>query len=305
MLPFLHPALAALYWSAGLFGMSYVFYNVSMQNLIGRISSEATRTRNFSNYSLMIAVGGFVGPSLAGVFIDQFGHARTYLILSAMALIPVIILVFAKTIGMATGDPLKHAEQAAHKGKTRDLLANPDLRRTMITSSAILTGMDLFQFYMPIYGHSIGISASAIGFILGLVAVAAFVMRIIMPLVVKKVGEERLLTYSLFLGGVTYVFFPIVHSTALLSVLAFVLGLGLGCGQPLSTILTYTHSPKGRSGEALGLRATVNNATHIIVPLIFGSIGTVMGFAPVFWMNAMLLAGGGMLNRAVRPPDTL
>ena len=30
----------------------------------------------------------------------------------------------------------------------------------------ILTGIDLFQFYMPIYGHHIGLSASQIGIVL-------------------------------------------------------------------------------------------------------------------------------------------
>jgi len=305
LLPFLYPALPALYVSAGLFGMSYVFYHVSVQNLIGAISTDATRTRNFSNYSLMIALGGFIGPSLAGIFIDHFGHPRTYLYLSAVALIPVITLAFAKTIGTGVTKPAGPAEHATSVEEARSLFANAGLRRAMITSGVVLTGTDLFQFYMPIYGHSIGLSASAIGFVLSLVAVAAFVVRVIMPLVVKRVGEEPLLTHSLFLGAATYLFFPIVQNVALLSVLAFVLGLGLGCGQPLSTILTYAHSPKNRSGEALGLRLTVNNATHIVVPLIFGSIGTVLGFAPVFWMNALLLAGGGMLNRAAPRRDAL
>jgi MFS family permease len=170
----------------------------------------------------------------------------------------------------------------------------------MITSSVVLTGTDLFQFYMPIYGHSIGLSASAIGFILSMVAAAAFVVRIVMPALIRRTGEVALLGYSLLLGAALYMVFPLLKDVTLLALAAFMLGLALGCGQPLSMMLVYSHSPPGRSGEALGLRLTINNFTHIAVPIVFGSLGSLFGLAPVFWINALMLAGGGVLNRGAR-----
>ncbi|MNC95688.1 hypothetical protein D3C83_128690 [compost metagenome] len=77
--------------------------------------------------------------------------------------------------------------------------------------------------------------------------------------------------------------------------MAFALGLGLGCGQPLTLSLIYSRAPQGRSGEALGLRVTINNFMHIVVPLLFGTIGSVLGVAPVFMANALILGGGGVL----------
>ena len=74
------------------------------------------------------------------------------------------------------------------------------------------------------------------------------------------------------------------------------LGLGLGCGQPLSIVLTYNDSPPGRAGEALGMRLTVNKFTQIAVPIAFGSLGTAAGVFPVFWANAVLLLIGGYLS---------
>ncbi len=60
------------------------------------------------------------------------------------------------------------------------------------------------------------------------------------------------------------------------------LGLGCGCGQPLSMSLIYALSPRGRVSESTGLRVTVNNYGHLVIPLAFGSVGTVFGFFPVF-----------------------
>ena len=81
---------------------------------------------------------------------------------------------------------------------------------------------------------------------------------------------------------------------------AFLLGIGLGCAQPLTIILTYNHAPPGRSGEALGMRLTVNKLTQIVVPVVFGGIGSAFGLLPVFWANGAFLLAGGVVSLAER-----
>ena len=161
----------------------------------------------------------------------------------------------------------------------------------------MLTDTDLFQFYMPIYGHSIGLSASQSGFVVGVVGIAAFVVRVCMPALARRTGEAALLAYSLFLGAAAFWVFPLFKDFAVLTIFAFLLGLSLGCGQPLSTILIYANSPAGHTGEALGLRLALNNTMHVIIPLAAGSLGSVLGVGPVFWANAMIMAGGGVAVR--------
>jgi MFS family permease len=300
LLPCAFPILPALFVSAALFGLSYIFYHVAVQNLLGELSGRADRTRNFNNYTLMISAGGFIGPLCAGFSIDYAGYRSTYFFLTLIALAPVLTQIVAG--GGRGAEPRRgsHHEQRSQFASARDLLAQAPLRRTLIGSAAVLTGTDLFQFYMPIYGHSIGLSASKIGFILGMVAAAAFIVRIGLPAMVRKAGEEALLAHSLFLGAATYLLFPFFTDITVLTVIAFMLGLSLGCGQPLSLMLAYARSPQGRSGEVLGLRLTVNNFTHIAVPLVFGTFGSILGLASVFWINALMLAGGGAVNRSGR-----
>jgi MFS family permease len=197
---------------------------------------------------------------------------------------------------MPTG-PGKAAAGKEHAAYSANLLKNKPLRRTLITSAIILTGTDLFQFYMPIYGHAVGLSASAIGMILGTFAVAAFVVRLVMPALVKRWTADTVLLGSLFIGAAAYLVFPAFQQALLLAAVAFVLGLGMGCSQPVSLMLIYDRAPEGRSGEALGLRLTLNNFMHIAIPLIFGSIGTVFGVAPVFLANAAVMTAGGLISR--------
>lgn len=295
-LPGVLPSLPALYVSALLIGFSHVFYNVSMQNLVGMLSTPETSTRNFSNLSLVIASGGFAGPLLAGFAIDELGHAAAYLCLAVTPAISAVLMFGARRrLAALRGGKSKNSGEAG--GYAVGLLSNVPLRRTLITSGIILTAIDLFQFYMPVYGHAIGLPASTIGVVLAMFAAASFIVRIIMPRLVDRFGDESVLTASIFIAAGTYLLFPLFESGVLLAVIAFLLGMGTGCGQPLTLMMIYARAPEGRSGEAMGLRMTINNVTHLGVPLLFGAIGTAFGVAPVFLANAAMLAASGALSR--------
>ena len=92
--------------------------------------------------------------------------------------------------------------------------------------------------------------------------------------------------------------FPLFTSVPLLVALSCVLGLGLGCSQPMVMALLYNTSPPGRQGEAVGVRTTVMNASSTVLPLAFGALGAAVGMGPVFWsMAALLGAGAYFVNR--------
>lgn len=293
IVPYIYPQLVSLYVSRAMTGMSFIFFAVAIQNLAASLGGAEMRTRNLSTFSVGQSISGLLGPVLVGFSIDHFGHATSYLFLALMALLPVLALfTFPQIV------PKAHApKEKAERSNVFDLVRIAPLRRTLLTGAIIFSGVDLLSFYVPIYGHSIGLSASTIGIILGAYAAAAFVVRMIMPALVKRAGEEKVLTLSLFASGITYLLFPFFQNAWILTVIAFVLGLGLGCGQPLSMILTYTRSPEGRAGEALGLRITANKIIQIGVPLVFGYIGAAFGLIPVFWSNAAILVTGGYLNQ--------
>jgi len=293
LLPWAFQSMTALYASAALIGVSHMMFNVSAQNVVGAAGGVEDRTRNFSNYALIMAVGSFLGPLAGGISIDYFGHARSYLYVAAFPLVPVVALALSGRVGR--GRRVKSEEEQAVL--STGILSNPVLRRTLIASAMAVTAQDLFQFYMPIYGHSVGLSASAIGVVLGMFGIAAFIVRIWLPRLVKRWGPETVFNTSLFVAAASFVMFPFFDSAITLGAVALVLGLGMGCAQPVTLMLVYGRAPEGRSGEALGMRVTINQFTHIAVPILFGTLGSVFGIAPVFWINSLILVGGGLLQR--------
>jgi hypothetical protein len=71
----------------------------------------------------------------------------------------------------------------------------------------------------------------------------------------------------------------------------------MGCGQPITLKMTFSSSAQGRSGEAMGLRLTVNHLTRVASQIFFGFIGSAVGVFAVFAANAALLASGWAVSR--------
>ncbi|HTD90300.1 MAG TPA: MFS transporter, partial [Burkholderiales bacterium] len=151
-----------------------------------------------------------------------------------------------------------------------------------------------------VYAHTIGLSASAIGMILSMNSTAAFVSRFALPQLIRKFGEQQLLAYAFFMGAAGLALIPLFHIAVLLALISFAFGLGMGCGQPIVIMLMFSNSTDGRSGEALGLKFATNQLTKLVSPIVFGSFGTALGLAPMFWINASLMVAGGMLSRSRR-----
>ena len=170
----------------------------------------------------------------------------------------------------------------------------------LILSALIQLGYDLFQFYVPVYGHSIGLSASAIGAVLGMVALAAFVIRALLPFLVRKLSEATILIAAIFVAALAYALLPFFTAAIPLAMIAFVLGLGVGSAQPMLMSLIYVLAPAGRTAEAIGLYKTLRSVTHVVIPVFFGSVGTAFGFKTVFLSNAGVLAFGGGLQNGSR-----
>ncbi len=295
LLPVVFSHIVALYASSVVIGSATIFYQVSAQYTVGAMGEGVQRTRNFAAYSLGGSISGFVGPLLVGYMMEGAGKSATYAALAAIAVVPAVVLILLRHRPL----PRQARAGAEDASGTLHLMQNPGLRHAFMTSAVILTGLDLFNFYMPIYGRSLGLSPSSIGIVLSMQAAAAFIVRLFLPRLVERVGDQKVLRITLAAAGLTYLLFPLMHQLAALAAVAFIMGMALGCGQPLSMQLTQRFAPPGRVGEAIGLRLTFNRLTQIAVPLVFGSLGSFGVFA-VFWANSALLLSGAFLN--VRRP---
>lgn len=295
-LPFAFPRLETLYLSATLLGVSFMYVHIAMNSVFGAHGSPEQRAVNFSWLALGFAISNSIGPLVAGYAIDDFGHASAFLVLACFPAVALFLLWRRKR-------PLPRPEHVplGKRAGVLDLLRIPGLRHTFWVSLLLATGWDLFTFLIPLYGTRLGLSAGAIGVILATFALATLTVRIAMPVLVKKLRQWVIIFAALGISGSCYLLFPFAQSVSLLMLLSFVLGLGLGSAQPVIMSLLYAASPPGRQGEAVGLRTSLLNGSHTLIPLASGAASAAIGMAPVFWaLSAFLLGGAWFARRQVK-----
>ena len=153
---------------------------------------------------------------------------------------------------------------------------------------------DLQNFMFPFYGHAIGLSAAEIGWLIGVFYAATFIVRFFIAFIAKHVSERQFLTGTMLLGGAAYFAFPFFETLTPLFVVAFVLGLGLGASQPNVMSLLHSVVPKGRVGEALGVRVTILMGCHVFLPPAFGVLSAAVGVFSIFASMAALMGCAGL-----------
>jgi MFS family permease len=265
---------------------------ITIQRSAGRNARDpAEMKRHFSWLGVAPAFSNFVGPLLAGVLIDGPGFSAAFV---ALACLPF------GTIAVSTLVPRERARalpQAQRSARLWDLLSGRLLRRLLLVNWFMSASWDVHGFLVPVLGHQRGMSASAIGTVLGTFALAVAFVRIVIPWLSARLKDAHVLMGSLVAVSAAFIGYPFAGGVAMMIGCATLLGLGLGAAQPIVLTTLHRITPPERHGEALGLRSMAMNTSSAILPLGFGLAGASLGVAGLFWLMAALTATGVFVAR--------
>jgi MFS family permease len=134
------------------------------------------------------------------------------------------------------------------------LLRHRPLRRLLAVNWFLSSCWDVHTFMVPVLGHERDISASAIGMVLGLFALAATTTRVALPWVARRFKEKQIIWVAMLVTGATLAVYPWATDAWMMGILSTVLGLFLGSVQPMVMSALHQVTPHERQGQALGLR---------------------------------------------------
>lgn len=287
--PYFWREIPAMYLGGLMLGIAFATFNGMLQTIVGQLSKPEQRTRNFSNMSLLGSTMNFVAPMWAGFSIDHLGAAPACLYVMAVSIAGgVLVLGWG---GCWPGG----SERVESAGRFADILKQPGVVRMLVASTVVQVCQDLFLFYMPVHGHQVGLSATVIGVVLSAYAAACWLVRMVLMRLVGRLGEGGVLVYAFAIAAMSLVAMPLFGHPVALGALAFVFGLGMGCGQPIVTVMLFSNSAEGRSGETFGVRLTINNMMRFTTPVLFGVVASAFGLFPLFLLNALMMAAGSAL----------
>ncbi len=268
---------------------------IALQRHVGRAARNPTELKKvFSWLAIAPAAANFVGPFCAGLLIDHAGRSPGDLpgfriAFAVLALMPLAGWLFARKTRELPSMP-----RPANGAKPRawDLLQEPMFRRLLFVNWLQSSSWDVHAFVLPILGHELGLGASVIGSILGAFAIAAAVIRVLLPLIASRASERSVIAASTVVTAVVFAVYPLLSSPLAMGACSVVLGFALGAVQPMVMSMLHQITPHARHGEALGLRLMTINASSVAMPMLFGSAGALVGIAGVFWLVGGVVALG-------------
>jgi MFS family permease len=275
-------------------GCGYMLAHVAVYNAIGRVTPSSHTTSAFSLLATAFSLSALGGPLLSGIAIDQLGHRGAYLAMTVFAVASLLALWWATRRYSVPPVP----DTARAKAHVFDLLQDNGLQAVFVASGLLSMAWDLFIFLAPLQGVRSGLSATATGAIVAAFSAGTFAIRLVLPAIARRLGEWRIMAATLFVTAAGFVAFPLMQGLGPLATAAFLLGMSLGCSQPVSMSLVYRTSPPQRAGEAVGIRATITAFSQTALPMLFGALGSAAGMVTVFWVaSALLIAGGASAAR--------
>jgi len=279
--------------------------SIALQRHVGRAAGDAGQLRQvFSWLAVGPAVSNFVGPFAAGLLIDHAGASAGAVtgFRAAFALMALLPLLSWWSVRRTRELPPVEAAAGAGRSRAWELLRDPGLRRLLLVNWLLSSCWDVHTFVVPVLGHEHGLEASVIGTILGAFAVAAALIRLLLPVVAARVPEWRVIVTAMAITAGLFALYPFMPNAWAMGLCSVLLGLALGSVQPMIMSTLHQITPHHRHGEALGLRLMSINASSVVMPLLFGTAGALVGVAPVFWAVGALVGAGTRAAWGLRPP---
>ena len=288
------PVFPVLCLSALLTGGATGAATIALQRHVGRAAETPIQLKQvFSWLSIGPAASNFLGPFVAGLLIDHAGHTAGDMQGYRAAFLFMALLALTAWLWVRQTKELPPvAVVAGPKLRAWDLLHLVMFRRLLIVNWLLSACWDVHTFVVPILGHERGFSASVIGSILGAFAIAAAVIRLLLPLLASRLREWVVVSGAMVVTAALFSVYPLLATPFSMGVCSVLLGLTLGTVQPMIMSTLHQITPEARHGEALGLRLMAINASSVAMPMVFGLAGAAVGVSAVFWMVGLTVSCG-------------
>ncbi len=302
----LFPIYPVLCLSALLTGGAAGMALIALQRHVGRMAHNKDELRKvFSWLAIGPAISNFLGPFAAGLLIDYAGGeaASTTGFRAAFLLLTLMPLAAWFWVRTVQELPALQTESANQKATAWDLVQNRGFRRLLLLNWALSSCWDVHTFVVPILGHERGLPASVIGSILGAFAIAAAVIRMLMPIITRHMAESQVVLGAMVAACALFIAYPFMPGAWSMGACSVLLGVVLGSVQPMVMSMIHQITPPERHGEALGLRMMAINGSSVLMPVLFGSLGTVVGVSALFWAVGVLVGVSSRLPWLIGKQD--
>jgi MFS family permease len=143
-------------------------------------------------------------------------------------------------------------------------------------------GFQLLLPVVPLYATSLGAREAHVGFIMGIFALAAMVLRPLAGDLADRLGRRPLVLLGTAIFMLAPVGYAIVGTIPGLLVVRLFHGAGMGFGPTAATVIATDLTPPTRRGAAMGVYGLASAVALAVGPFAGGELVHRIGFVPTF-----------------------
>ena len=257
------------------------------------------RARGMGMIGAAFGLGFIIGPVLGGVIA---GNDMATADLRTPALIAAA-LSFVAFVGVIV--VLPESRKAARSGRrrgriaaAREAFARPALARLLAVFFLVILAFSGMETTFAWWAMAqFGWGPQAIGFVFFYVGLLAAVMQgILIGPLIRRFGEQRLLTGGLVMLALALCGLPFVRDVPGLLLALSGQALGWGAAQPSLNSLISRGAAADEQGEVLGVSQSIGSLARVLGPLLAGSLFALFGRGSPFFCGAALVCGAVVLG---------
>ena len=265
--------------------------NISIaQAYIADVTSPKERAKGMGLIGAAFGIGFIFGPVTGGL-LSKISFGMPAFFAAGISLLTIL----TTSLFLKESINLKKAE---HSKKTKFSLS--ELKRTLNTYPL---GILIVTFFLLNFGFSLlqgtfalwtqntfGFGVEKNGYLFAYIGILAVIMQLqILPFLIKKYPEKRLLVFSTFSLALGLFLIPVLPHPDLLYFSLLFISFGNGLSNPVIQSLASENVPKEEYGGTLGFLQSSGSLGRILGPAIGGAIFNVLGKNSPFFFGAGLV----------------
>lgn len=260
--------------------------------VISDTTAPKDRARGFAIIGASFGFGFAFGPAISS-FTVGLGQSVPFLIAAAVTTVAILLTAFVLT------ETNTHEHEVAH-GKLFDFkrlltaLTDEAVGKTLTLSLlyAFAFGIYIYAF-QPFANKSLGMSAQMVAITFTAIGVVGFIAQIfVIPQILKRMSEQRLLIYSLYTMTSMFLIMFILRNPYHFIIAAMIFAFANSFAAPLIQTFLSKEADAKSQGTILGL-----NASYMSVGLIFGPI--IGGALATFSLASPFLAAAAFIGTGI------
>jgi DHA1 family multidrug resistance protein-like MFS transporter len=264
----------------------------------------AQRGETIGWYSALRQSGTLLGRTGGGALVDASGFPAVFAACGAIGVVILGVFGFSSAgrqrsavIESRGGTPGKTGRDAPLSRRQLWEGAVEIARHPVIIASSLMQGLQMMadgalMAFLPLYGLSVGLTPTRIGFLFGLQGIVSILTRPVMGRLSDRVGRAPMIVMGLFTCAAAFALLSLTETFPTMVLPALLIGVG-GAVVASSTSAYVADLSGSRSmGSAMGVFGMLMDIGHAGGPLVAGLLVGAFGYHPAFLSIAGLLLAG-------------